>query len=234
MHTTPLLLLIRPEAQSKRLIRACEAALGGPVPAVISPIMEISPVPAHYDPAGAAGIIVTSANAVRMAQGLAGRRVYCVGQRTAEAARAAGAQVAWVAPDSATLIARLTQEGKPPLLWLRGRHAAGDVARQLTARGLTTEEAVIYDQQARTPDPALLAALEGEPPAILPLYSPRSATLIGAHVETPGPGLHVIAISPAVADAWHQATGGNSEVCDRPEGQEMFARLIARLRHGGA
>ena len=232
MHTTPRLLLIRPEPQARALLEACEAALGRRVPAVIAPIMEIRAAPADFDPAAYAGFILTSANGARMAPDLAGLPVYCVGRQTAAAV---DGPVAWVAADSRALVTRLLAERPAaPLLWLRGEHASGDISARLSRQGLQTDQVVIYHQRPLPPTPALLSALHGEGARVLPLYSPRSARLLGGHVERPGAGLRVIAISAAVAEAWQQQTGQESEVCTRPDGAEMTRRIIAALAGGSA
>ncbi len=239
IHTIPAtdmpepatLLLTRPRPASERLLRALEAALGAPVPAILSPAMEIVATGPAPDLAGAAALIFTSANGARHAGGLGGRGAYVVGARTAEAVRAAGGEVLHQAPDSDALLGHLiSRRPDGPLLWLRGRHARGDIASRLAAAGIPATEAVIYDQRALALSPEMLAALQGERRAILPLYSPRSAVLVGGSVARPGSGLRTIALSPAVARAWRQAGGGESEVCTRPVGDEMQRRILAALR----
>ncbi len=227
------LLLTRPRTASERLLRVVQAALGE-VTAIISPIMRIEPV-GEPDLSGQPHLIVTSANGARFAGDLRGHTAWVVGKRTAQAVRQAGGQVALTAPDSAALLRHLA-DNRPatPLVWLRGRHVASDIAGPLNARGLATREIIVYDQVAQPPGPGLLAALQGERPAILPLYSPRSATLTGAAIERRGRGLHVICMSPAVASAWRLATGGESEICAAPEGAEMERRIIAALQQSSA
>ncbi len=227
------LLLTRPRAASQRLLDVVQAAVGQ-VEAIISPIMRIEAV-GEPDLSGQPHLIVTSANGARFAGDLRGHIAWVVGKRTAQAVKQAGGKVAFTAPDSAALLQHLT-DSRPatPLIWLRGRHVASDIAGPLNAQGLATREVIVYDQVAQPPDPGLLAALQGERSAILPLYSPRSATLTGAAIERLGTGLHVICISPAVASAWRQATGGESEICATPEGAGMERRIIAALQQSSA
>ena len=235
MRPVPTLALIRPEARSRAVLARVEAGLGRAVPAIIAPVMAVVPVAAPYDPAGFAGLILTSAQAAEFARGLEGRPVWCVGARTAKAAQARGAVVQAVAPDAEALVAELAAHPpEGPLLWLRGVHVAGDLAARLREVGIATKAVVIYDQPAIAPTPALLAALQGEAPVILPLYSPRSATLIGQALGRPGAGLTAIALSPRIADAWKQTTGSDCGVCDRPDGAEMTRRIIAALRQSCA
>lgn len=219
----PTLVLTRPEPQS----RALAAALDVPAEVIVAPILEIVCSEIPPDLALYAGVILTSANAVRCGPPLAGHRAHCVGERTAAAAREAGAEVATVARDADDLVPRIAGPG--PLLHLRGEHARGDVARRLTEAGVATEEAVVY---AQTPLPLSAAArrvLEGAAPAVLPLFSPRSARLVGANLK-PGTELRVVAMSPAVAQAWREATGGAAQVVPVPTGAAMMAAIVAALR----
>jgi uroporphyrinogen-III synthase len=152
--------------------------------------------------------------------------VHCVGESTAAAAREAGAEVVSVARDADDLVERIPGPG--PLLHLRGEHARGAVARRLTEAGTETGEAIVYAQEACALADAARRAIEGAEPAVLPLFSPRSARLVGATVR-PGPALHAIAMSPAVARAWTDTTGGKAEICGAPTGEAMLARIVAAL-----
>ena len=221
---TPTLVLTRPEAQS----RAMAAEFADSARVVNAPVMHISGAGARVDLSGYGGVILTSANAVDFAPALDGIRVYCVGNRTADAARARGAEIVLVAQDADALVRECESPG--PLIHLRGEHARGDVAKRLSLAGIETHEAVIYRQQARPLSKEARALIEGEARVILPLFSPRSARLVGEQVERVGPQVAAIAMSPAVASAWEAATGRSAEVCAEPTGQEMRARISAKLR----
>ncbi len=231
MVTTPLLILVRPEGQSKHLLRECEAEIGSSIAAVISPIMEITPAGEHPDLAPYKGVILTSVSAVRHAKGLAGKRLYCVGKRTETAGRKAGGTVVLTAKNSEELVrCILIQKPSGPLIHLRGDHVAGDAAKELSQGGIETDFYEVYHQKARPVGIAARQAISGSMRAVLPLYSPRSAHLLGQGVEGLGAGLHVIAMSPAVAQVWQEETGGTCEICEQPDGGEMRARIVAALR----
>ena len=221
---TPTLVLTRPDAQS----RALAAEFGAGVRVVVSPILEIQGTEAQMDLAGYAGVILTSANAVRFGPELAGVRADCVGKVSAAAAQGVGAVIGAVAENADALVGLI--EGPGPLLHLRGEHARGAVAERLSSAGIETHEAVVYRQVARGLTDEARAAIEGDAPVVLPLYSPRSARLVGAGVSRLGPGLRVIAMSQAVGEAWARATGGAAEVCVTPSGAEMSRRIRAALR----
>ena len=219
----PILVLTRPEPQS----RALAAALDVPAEVIVAPILEIVCAETLPDLAGFAGVILTSANAVRCGPPLDGQRVHCVGERTAAAAREAGAEVLTVVRDADALVTRLSGPG--PLLHLRGEHTRGDVARRLTEMGIRTDEAIVYAQTPLVLSSEARRALEGPAPAVLPLFSPRSARLVGANLK-PGAQLRVVAMSPAVARAWHDVTGGAAQIVAVPTGEAMMAAIVAALR----
>lgn len=227
MSGTPLLVLIRPEGQSKRFLSECEAAFGAPLSALISPILKIVPTNVLVDLSRYKGIIVTSINGVLHGGDLRGKRLYCVGNRTEIAARKAGADVRWMEKTSHALKERLIGENPPgPLVHLRGRHVVETISPPL----IETDSVVVYDQVSQPVGSVLRQAICEDMHAVLPLYSPRSALLLGQGVEAVSPHLHVIAISSAVARVWHEQTGTNCEVCDAPEGAEMIKRTVAALR----
>lgn len=221
---TPTLVLTRPAPQARQIADV----LGKDVRIVIAPVMAIVSTGITVDLARYRGVILTSANAVTFAPDLAGFRVYCVGKRTAEAARARGADVALVAQDADDLVARLHGEG--PLVHLRGTHSRGDVAKRLSSAGIETHEVEIYDQKPQPLSPEARALIEGETPVVLPLYSPRSARLLGAALRSVGPNVHAIVLSAAVAEAWLAETGQKAEVCGAPTGEDMLRRISAALQ----
>lgn len=216
---TPTLVLTRPEAQSREIA----VALGDDVPVIVSPVLQIVPAGPVPDLRNYAGLIFTSANALAFVPGLDGTPVYCVGERTADAARAAGADVRLIARNADDLVARFSGAG--PLLHLRGEHARGEIAERLNLAGIETHETVVYRQESLPLTHDARAALEGSRPVVLPLYSPRSATLVGDQLGAVGPAVLVIAMSAAVAAAWSEATGGVAEVVSAPTGEALLSHI---------
>ena len=220
----PLLVLTRPEPQSREIA----AALGEDVTVIVSPVMRIVAATVLPDLQDYAGIILTSANGVVPGLDLAGKRAYCVGKRTGKAATRAGAEVALTARDANDLVARIETGG--PLLHLRGQHARGNISYRMNSAGIETHEAVIYAQEALPLTLEARLALEGNGPVILPLYSPRSAQLVGEQIGTPGTHVQTISMSDAVARAWRAATGAGSVVVDTPIGESMLIGIHAALK----
>ena len=215
----PVVLITRPEAAARRFAAQIEA-LG--LRHVIAPLLRIAPLP--HDTAAvrdAKGLVFTSENGVRFAGPGNGRPAWCVGPRTAEAARAAGYDVTEGPGDAAGLIPLIGDLG-PGWLHPHGAH----VAARLPVPGI-----VVYDQQALPLPPGGAALLRGAAPVILPLFSPRSARLAAGAAQNARAPLWIVPISPAAEAAWAGAwTGGplRSEVADRPDA-EGIVRAIRRL-----
>ncbi|MZR12046.1 uroporphyrinogen-III synthase [Maritimibacter sp. DP07] len=214
----PPVILTRPEADSRRVAEA----LAPGTEVIVSPVTDIVATGESVDLSRYRGVILTSSNAIGFLPDLAGVPVYCVGPRTAELS---GGDVRLTARNADDLVARLDATG--PLVHPHGREVRGQVAKRLNSAGIETHDVVIYDQVPVPLSDAAKAALRGDAPAILPLWSARSAARLVTQIGSPGSNLHVIALSDQVARAWEAATGRMPEVCDAPTGDEMIARIVA-------
>lgn len=227
------ILLTRPRAQAERFARALGGAMAAQGPKVaISPLLAIMPRPLSDAGAArrAAGLIFTSENGVAGFVAQVARRswpVWCVGTRSAAAARAAGFATVRSAHrqggDAEGLLQLLcAQRPQAPLLHLRGAHARGQLAERLTAAGLPCTAQVVYDQAAQplTPEAHTLLAQPGD--VILPLFSPRSARLLVAELAHPAARLWPVAISPAAADIWSSARSEQPALAARPDARAML------------
>ncbi len=226
----PTALLTRPAAQSAELA----AALSG-CSVVISPLIEIVPCDVGVDLDGFDLLLFASQNAVLAARrfGLAGRRAFAVGPRTAAVAAAQGMEVMVASGNADGLVAAVSGlPGAGRVLFLRGRHSRGDVAGRLARAGIDIREAVIYDQRARPLSREAVALLRGRAPVVLPLFSPRSALLMAQGAQTAGAvaPLVIVALSRAVAAAWNGPRPADVAVAGRPSAEEMVALTRARLR----
>jgi uroporphyrinogen-III synthase len=220
----PAILLTRPLAQSRRF-----AALLGRE-CLIAPLL--APVFLAADLPGHAAVILTSETGAQAAARLvAPGLAFCVGDRTAEVARALGFQARSAAGDAEALIQSILAAPDPgPLLHLRGREARGEIAARLTALGRPTQEAIVYAQEPQPLTPAAIAALQGQGPVILPLFSPRSATLFAAEARRIGAKapLRVVAMSPAVREAAARL-GASCLVAARPDAKSMAEATLAAI-----
>lgn len=226
----PLILLTRPEAQSQRFADQ----LGG---ALISPLMQ----PEFLSPALLVGdfvaVVLTSETGAEAAARISAagvklpRRAFCVGNRTAEAARAAGfvaSSAGGAADDLLAHIIGAMPDG--PVLLLRGQDSAGDLQNRLISAGIETVSLILYRQIAQSLSAAAVAALQGDHPVILPVFSPRSARLLVAElrrIAAKAP-IWLAALSPAVAEAFDFPTVF-TEIAARPDSAAML-RAVQALR----
>lgn len=204
------LLLTRPEPQAADFARQAQAQFGDKVRIIVTPVL----APRFYAPVlpggPFAGLILTSQTGVaaylRLGAAKEGlpRDVYCVGLRTADAARAAGLRAIAIAPDAAGLTDQIKAAGPTgALLHLRGREVRGNIVGHLNSAGIDTKEAVIYAQEQQTLATEAEAALQDRRPVLVPLFSPRSAAVFAselARIEGISP-LFVAAMSSEVATA---------------------------------
>lgn len=218
-------------AQSRRF--AQELAGVTDLPVVISPLMAPVFLAPPLPEAPFRAVILTSetgAQAAGTRRAVLPGLAYCVGARTAEAARAAGFEAIVAGGDAAELVATLSGGDETgPLLHLRGRDSRGEIAGTLTKRRIVTHEAVIYDQQEQPLSDEARGLLAGDAPLIVPLFSPRSAVLFAAQAQG-AERLWLAALSPAVAAALGDLPRLGLEIAEKPEAGPMLLavqRLIA-------
>ena len=136
---------------------------------------------------------------MELAGDLSGRRAWCVGDRTAELAAAAGAEARSAGGDVAALERLLLSERPERLVYLRGEPSRGDLAARLCAAGADVGETVLYRTEARPLTVEAARALEsGAQPVVAPVFSPRGAALLAA--AAPRLPAVVVAISAAAAE----------------------------------
>ncbi len=221
----PCLLLTRPEPQNRLFGLRCRLAEAWTGPILFAPILSIRHLPA---PSLVGRIpVFTSQNAV-LAVGQGSGPAWAVGAQTAAVARNAGFDCRAAEGDVAALTERLLADAPDrPLVHLRGRHVAGDLAGYLRAAGLTVDEAIVYDQQTAPLTDAAIRRLGQGDPVVAPLFSPRSARIMGAQVPR-GAAIRALALSPAVAEAWTAP----AEIVASPDAAGMIAAISACRERG--
>lgn len=150
---------------------------------LLVPLMQVRPVPAVMT-GNWSGVIVTSANALRVLSAaqvapLLNLPLYAVGERSAEAALAAGFRQVRSArgdvDDLVQLIAERYANEPAPHLYLAGEDRAGDIEAALAARGIKVVTVVVYRVMTIGFPPELFVAVEqGGLDAVLH-FSRRSA-----------------------------------------------------------
>ena len=215
------LLMTRPETSSHRFITQLTQS-GVVLEYCISPALSIVPVTHDIDPSSFGAVIFTSQNGVTHGPHGSGRLAYCVGDQTAEAARTKGYEVLsadGAAEDLIDLVARHAPDHS--LVHIRGTHSRGRIAQSLTTMGFPCEDVIVYDQIDRPLSPEAQRLLAGGKPVILPLFSPRSAAIVGQQVQL-GQHHHIIALSDAVSEAFGVKKRASIQVAAKPTLEAMI------------
>lgn len=216
-----------------RFARTLRAAFGAPLHIAISPLMQtvfLEPPLAALNPKG---LIFSSETGVAAFARLPDRTLapaWCVGHRTAMAAKDAGLVTVFTSRDAADLLAHmLSVRPEAPLLHLRGEDSHGDIISHLRDAGIAADEAVVYGQRPLSLSARALRLLHGALPIVVPLFSARSAALFCAAAPQ-GASVHFVAFSLAVADAISHQTTGRIMVSPRPDADAMLETVISLLR----
>ena len=166
---------------------------------LVAPLLRTVAVPAE-PPKTHEAIAFTSPNGPRHYPGRTDILAWCVGEATAEAARAVGfSDIRIGGHDVADLAARLTYELDRPLVHWAGAHVAGDLVGALADAGHAVRRAIAYRAEAATECPLR------EPADIVLLHSPRAAKLFAE--LAPGLARTAVCLSPRVANAVEPVPG---------------------------
>lgn len=205
----PAFLLTRPMAQSTRFAASLRSRFGPDLSITISPLIAPSFLAPAFPDLKPACLIFTSETGVDSFARHPARPkdlpslAYCVGDRTAQAARLAGLRAISANGDATNLVERIKQDkAAGPVLHISGAQTRGDIARHLSDAGYDVAALVLYEQQQQEMTAEAKTLLLGENPVMVPLFSPRSATLFLAQlsrVEANAP-LFFSALSNAVAE----------------------------------
>ena len=239
MINVKTLLLTRPKAQSRALVKDIENKFPDKTTCLISPLMAITPTGHLPDTTKFQAVLFTSVNGVQAFIDLGGTtgKCYCVGARTTQVAQAAGLDAVSANGAAAELIALVAKDLSPvdgPLLHIRGEHTAGDIAENLTAQGFAVEQAVLYSQQACDLTDAARQSLAQGKVQGLPLYSPltarRFAGILAENPSWPTQNLTALCISENVAAEVEDLELGRVEIAAKPDGAAMLALIGQFLR----
>lgn len=210
------------------------------VNSIVAPVMEIQPEPLpQIIPEGVDALLLSSRHAAHMLSMLpeAMRQlpVFCVGEATAEAARASSAtQVQAGDEDMLALLPRLVAAmgGSGHLYYLAGNEVRVPVAELLPAQGIRVSQHVAYRAEAASQlTPELVEALQTKRVTGVSFFSPRSATIARALLAQHGlPELSgtidAYCLSLAVAEAagmdWRRIKS-----CARPRREDMIDLIVS-------
>jgi uroporphyrinogen-III synthase len=212
-----------------------ERLRSGGLEAFVFPLLAVELIDAVPDLDGVRGLVFTSANAVRAFADLSPSRefaVFSVGEATAMAARAAGfADVATGASDGAALVELIVAKWRSAsgmLAVIMPEAPAFDVAKALSAAGLSVRRLVLYRTVPVTvPPPGLLDALAEGMDGVL-IHSPRAAEALAALAiaATDFADTTLYALSEACAQPVQALPWREVRVADQPR-EEALLQLIS-------
>jgi uroporphyrinogen-III synthase len=231
------LLVTRPQEDGERTAAALRARGHA---ARVAPRLGIEAVAAALGPGPFAAVVTTSTNAARAVAPhprlgeLRGLPLYTVGQRSAEAARAAGFSTVHSADgdvrDLVSLVAR-KQSATAPLLYLAGEERTADLTAELGRRGLAVRTVVVYRALAaeRFPPTAEQAIAAGELDGVLH-FSRRSAAAFincagAADLGERALRLTHYCLSAQVAAPLADAGAATIRLAQRPEEEALLALI---------
>ncbi len=203
---------------------------------IVEPVFAIEPVAAAVPLFDA--LAFTSANGARIFSGLSARRdaeVFCVGARTAEAAREAGYANVTSAGGDVEALAALIVEKLPAslrLLHAGNEETRGDLTGRLRSAGHAANFVAIFRAIAvDAPGPVLASHLAGQRAfeAVL-IHSPRGAKILSGFATNTSAPLAIAAISSAAA-APLASLAQRVEIAADPDEQSLLSTL-SRLVSG--
>ena len=231
----PPFLLTRPEAQGDRFADQLRARFGAETEIRSSPLIAPRFIATQLPDSVYSGLIFTSETGVAAFRQISADirlPAWCVGDRTAAAARAAGLAAISASGDAAALAEAIRRSAMPgPFLHLRGQDTRGELADTLNFNGITTHEAVVYAQDAQPLNDVAVRLLRGTGPVIAPLFSPRTAKLFAAEaarlaVTAP---IWVAALSPAVAREAAAAAPARLATAVQPDAEALLDAIECLL-----
>jgi len=228
-------LLTRPIEDSQVLADVIHAELN--LPAFIEPMLTIQllqadlPEPDSYD-----NLIFTSANAVRVFSGqtrIRDKKVYVVGNNTAQEASAAGFQNIVSACGNIQDLMTLVQntENLGPFLYVRGRETSINLLKTLSSFDITLKEVIVYEAKAATSfTEALLRELENQVIEYALFFSKRTAETFVSLAQEHGLEDHMrtikaLCISESVINCLSVLPWKHTYVSDTPDRQGMVSLL---------
>lgn len=232
------ILLTRPQAQSERFAADLERARPGAAEIVISPLMAPDLVLRDVPAGPFSGVVFSSETGVEAARPLRASLpdlAYCVGDRTAAAAAAAGFRPIPAEGDAESMIRLIRREAPAGrLIHPHGEETRGDVARRLTSAGIETVSVIAYRQVPQAMSAAAEALLKGQAAVIVPLFSPRTASLFCAAYRAIGgkAPLGVAAMSKAVDANVDLPSVRMRKVALHPDAASMRRAVVALIDAG--
>ena len=153
MTKVKTLLLTRPIVQSRTLADEIRATFSERAECLISPLLAIEFTGELPEISNYQAVLFTSINGVKAYADRAGPKgalCYCVGDKTAAAARSLGLIAESANGDASSLLALVATTLDPtagPILHVRGESAVGGITTKLAALGFEAKDIVLYRQK---------------------------------------------------------------------------------------
>jgi uroporphyrinogen-III synthase len=236
-QSRPAILLTRPAPAARRFARSLRHALGPGLRVCIAPLITPRPIHAPVPRLLAAPtqplIVFTAEEGVAgfvRNWPVAGLRALCVGPRTTAVARAAGFDATAVPGGTAQALLDMLLIADPqPVVVIRGREAAHDLAAGLTAAGRSAEAATVYAQEAQPLGARAQALLHGSAPVVVPVFSARSAALLTRAASGASAPLWLAAIGPAAVTAATPLAPARVQIAPTPDAAGMRAAVAVLM-----
>ncbi|GFE49391.1 uroporphyrinogen III methyltransferase [Roseobacter cerasinus] len=229
------LLLTRPAAANARFADQLTEPLRRRCTLVESPLLEIVQVDVDYKVGPEDAVIFTSSAAIPLVPPGQDRRAFCVGEATTATAHQAGWHAIFCGETSEALVAFLGAYPLRARMWhLAGRHTRGHIAERLISTGLDVTRVTVYDQELVSLNDAARTLLRGNDPVLVPLFSPRTASHFAQNLVKPQ-ALHILALSPAVAEPLKRLDAQTLEIAENPTAEAMIRsleKLVAQVSLG--
>lgn len=229
--------MVQSTAYSKELTHM----FGDRVSCISAPLLEISSIGEVPDFAGVQAVLFTSANGVRelaKIQPVMPNIPYlCVGDKTAIEARNMGLE-AFSAKGGADELVQLAPTilapKNGPILYIRGKIAAGEIAKKLSRQGFDVVEHVMYEQVPLSLTDTARSLLASAKTDILPLFSSLTAKLLAAelhaHPEWRLDNIDAICLSAKIREHADGLAFRSLSVVDTPTASSMTAAIGSCLR----
>lgn len=224
----PLVLVSRPAVQASEF----RQMLGSSVLCISSPILEIEFLQLKFDPDNFGGFIFASRNGVLAASrnfDLKGHRAFAVGRRTAQLASEFGMAVTHSNGGSNELVQHVAQANpEKKLMLVRGENSVGHVVENLASFGVAADQVVGYLQVPRQLSDEAKKALQGPKGILVPVFSPRSAQLLGIEFNKSGvfAPITLIGMSEKIIASWCGPVPAVTHVAKRPTLAEMVKDIL--------
>lgn len=231
------ILLTRPLAQSVAFGEALKRDLKVDIKALISPLHCIEYRSATLDLEDVHHLVFTSVHGINAFVRLCderGIKCICVGDKTSEAARAAGLNARSAGGNVSDLImlARQISHGRDGrFLYLRGQHAAGDLSAELALNGIPVTEMILYDQVPLSVSIEVKQQIERLDSLVIPIFSQRSACALMAELKSiNAPPMAAVCISNNVANALDGEQFETIRIAANPTAQSVTREIAAYLK----